>query len=102
MKQNSGYITIPKALLWNKSFLKLSSSAKVLLLYLLALSNSFRSAQFFQYHNEIEKVLGFSRISMWRFSNELSKLGIQFYSQNKQYIFNLDSFFAKWSEAKKF
>lgn len=100
--QNKGFIKIPKDLLINKKFQSLNNTSKVVLLYILSLSNSFRNEQFFLYHTDFYKLIKLSRAGIWRAYKELKSLGIYVHSHKKQYQFNLKNFYQKWPELNNF
>ena len=97
-----GFITFPKKLLTEGVYRNLSDSAKVNHIYLLALSNSYRRADFFQTHEQIEYIFNKSRTSIWRHLKELECFGIHSHSSKKYYQFDLSGFYQVWPDAKKY
>jgi len=97
-----GFLQLSKKLLYDKQTLELSSSAKVLLIYLLAWSNSARNAKFFINHSEIENNLKFCRMTVWRLNKELKPLKIKYKSTKKQYHYDFTKFYHKWADLVNF
>lgn len=95
--KNNGFVKIPRKLLYHTDYLKLSNTAKIFLIYLISLSDRFRSDDFFQYDHEIKSIFDLSRISLWRIAGNLSELGVKMKSTNKRYNFNLEFFFKKFN-----
>jgi len=93
-----GFIKISKNLLYNTNFLKLSNSAKILLIYLISFSNSTRNTFFFIKNTDLKNYLNLSRISIWRLSKELQIFHIKIYSKNYIYYFDLTNFYNIWNE----
>lgn len=100
--RNRGFIKIPKDLIFDKNFVKLSNSAKMMLIYLLVLSNTFRSTTFFQYHSELFDYFKISRVHLWRILQELEIIKIKAKSVNKRYFFDLKCFYKRYSEMNNF
>lgn len=91
--KSQGFIKVPKQLLKNKKFKKLKNTSKILLIYLLLASNTFRNKKFFIYHNELHALINISRVGVWRASTDLKKIGVSMISIKKQYHFDLTNFY---------
>lgn len=93
-----GFIKISKNMLYCDKFVNLSNSAKILLLYLLAFSNSVRNTNFFIKKEELKCYLNVSRATFWRLKNELKQLNIKISSKNNKYNFEIGLLYKNFPE----
>lgn len=83
------FFKVPKKLLLNEKFKKLNPSNRVIIIYLLSLTNSFKKTIFYQKPKIFLDNIGLQRSTILRSKCELESLGIFFSKKGNLWQFNL-------------
>lgn len=95
------FFKISKKLLRNDIFKHSTPNVKIIVIYLISLSESFGKPIFWQKPINFCEEININQATLYRAKNQLLLLGIQIKSENKLWVFDMTKFLSNFTEYKE-